>query len=60
MDLIDDSEWRMQVFMLGMSRCHDFKNLDMVKQKIKTPEESKELHKRIGIINLFNPNRPNG
>jgi len=43
-----------------MSRCHDFKNLDMMKQKVRAEEESKLLHKKVGILNLFNPYRPNG
>ncbi len=43
-----------------MGRCHDFKNLDMIKQAIKSDDESKLLYKQFGIINMFSPYRPNG
>ena len=46
--------------MTGMGRCHDFKNLDMIKHVIKTPEESKKLYKQFGILNMFSLYRPNG
>lgn len=58
--MVDDPEWRVEVFLAGMSRCHDFKNLDMIKKIIRTEGESKLLYKKVGILNLFNPYRPNG
>ena len=35
-DLVDDPEWRLEVYLAGMGRCHDFKNLDMIKHKVKS------------------------
>jgi len=48
------------MFFAGMGRCHDFKNLDMIKLLTKTEEESKMLYKQFGILSMFNPQRPNG
>jgi hypothetical protein len=58
--LVDDPEWRVEVYLAGMGRCHDFKNLDMIKHKVRTEQETKQLYKRVGILNLFSPYRPNG
>lgn len=32
MSVFDDPDWFMGVFMAGVGRCHDFKNIDGVKQ----------------------------
>lgn len=39
-NIIKDDQWRVQVLVAGLGRCHDFKNRDMVKHYSKTPEVS--------------------
>jgi hypothetical protein len=38
----------------------DYKNYDFIKHRVKYPEAIREIYKRFGILNLFNPHRPNG
>lgn len=56
-----DAEWRINVFFSGISRCHDFRNYDFVKHASQCRQEvMRALYERFGILNLFNPLRPNG
>ncbi len=46
--------------MSGVARIFDYRNYDFVKQRVKYPDVIMSIYKRFGIINLFNPFRPNG
>jgi hypothetical protein len=48
------------VYIGGIGRVHDYKNYDFIKHRVKFPEAIRKIYKRFGILNLFNPNRPNG
>ena len=39
---------------------HSQRNYDFIKHRGKYPEAIREIYKRFGILNLFNPFRPNG
>lgn len=54
------ANWRIELLMSGIGRCHDFKNVDLVKHNAKMLEVSKLLYKRFGILNMFCPHRPDG
>ena len=43
-----------------MGRLNDIQNYDFIKHRVKFPEAIKALYSRFGILNLFNPHRPNG
>ena len=49
-----------ELYITGVSRIVDFKNFDFIKHKVKSPETIRDIYKRFGILNLFNPQRPNG
>lgn len=55
-----DPTWKAEVYITGISRVSDYKNYDFIKHRVKYPEAIKEIYKRFGILNLFNPHRPNG
>lgn len=59
-DAVKGNHWRTEVLLAGLGRCHDFKNIDMVKHRAKTAEVSKALYKQLGIFNMFCPYRPDG
>lgn len=59
-DTLSSTQWRVDVLVAGLGRCHDYQNLDTIKHHAKSPEVSKLLYQRIGILNLFSPLRPNG
>ena len=49
------------MFCSGISRCYDYQNFDFVKHAAPSREDvMKALYERFGILNLFNPLRPNG
>jgi len=48
------------VYISGIGRVWDYKNYDFIKHRIKFPDAIREIYKRFGILNLFNPFRPNG
>ncbi len=35
-------------------------NYDFIKHRVKFPDAIKAVYSRFGILNLFNPHRPNG
>lgn len=39
---------------------HDVENFDFIKHRAKYPQTMKDLYNSFGILNLFNPFRPNG
>lgn len=39
---------------------HDIQNFDFIKHRAKYPATMKDLYSSFGILNLFNPFRPNG
>jgi len=49
-----------EIYISGISRIIDYKNFDFIKHRVKFPEAIREIYKRFGILNLFNPFRPNG
>jgi hypothetical protein len=58
--LIDDPTWKAEVYIAGISRVSDYKNYDFIKHRVKYPDAIRDIYKRFGILNLFNPHRPNG
>ncbi len=48
------------MYLAGVSQIIDYENYDFIKHRVKYPEAIREIYKRFGILNLFNPNRPNG
>ena len=48
------------MYISGIGRVWDYKNYDFIKHRIKFPDAIREIYKRFGILNLFNPFRPNG
>lgn len=58
--MILDATWKAEVFIIGIGRCHDIKTYDFVKHRVKIPEAIRDIYRRFGILNLFNPFRPNG
>jgi hypothetical protein len=48
------------VYIAGVARICDYRNYDFIKHRVKYPEAIMAIYKRFGIINLFNPYRPNG
>jgi len=48
------------VFLSGVGRLCDPRNYDFIKHRVKFPEAIRAIYKRFGILNLFNPFRPNG
>ena len=59
-DLIDDANWKTEVFISGVARVCDSRNFDFIKHRVKFPDAIRAIYKRFGILNLFNPYRPNG
>lgn len=59
-DVFTVPEHRADVLITGLGRTWDYRNRDMVKHHAKSPEVSKMLYQRIGILNMFNPLRPDG
>lgn len=55
-----DPVWKTEVYISGIARVHDFRNYDFIKHRVKFPESIRDIYKRFGILNLFNPFRPNG
>ena len=60
MSVLIDPKWRLEVYMNGISRVHDYQNYDFIKHKFKYPEVMQALYRQFGILNLFCPYRPNG
>lgn len=59
--MFDDITWKTEVYLKGISRIHDYRNFDFVKKKIEEfPDAVRNVYMRFGILNLFNPHRPNG
>mmetsp|Transcript_10762 Transcript_10762/g.8034 ORF Transcript_10762/g.8034 Transcript_10762/m.8034 type:complete len:82 (-) Transcript_10762:192-437(-) len=52
--------WKTEVYMKGVGRLADYTNYDFIKHKAKFPETIRDIYQRFGILNLFNPFRPNG
>lgn len=59
-DLIDDPNWKFLVFAAGVGRMHDYQNFDFIKHRAKHPQVMKDVYSCFGLLNLFNPMRPNG
>jgi hypothetical protein len=59
-DSFIDATWKTEVYIAGIARVVDYKNYDFIKHRVKFPEAIREIYKRFGILNLFNPFRPNG
>ena len=59
-DIFDDAYWKTEVFISGVSRVCDTRNYDFIKHRVKFPEAIRAIYRRFGILNLFNPFRPNG
>ena len=59
-DIIDDAHWKTEVFISGVARISDPRNYDFIKHRAKYPEAIRAIYRRFGILNLFNPYRPNG
>lgn len=43
------------MYIGGIARVYDYKNYDFIKHKVKFPEAIRDIYKRFGILNLFNP-----
>jgi len=52
--------WKTEIYISGVGRVYDYRNYDFIKHRVKYPEAIMNIYKRFGIINLFNPFRPNG
>lgn len=50
----------MEIFLIGVGRLCDVENYDFIKHRVKFPDAIKAIYSRFGILNLFNPHRPNG
>jgi hypothetical protein len=48
------------VYISGIGRVTDYRNYDFIKHRVKFPDAIREIYRRFGILNLFNPHRPNG
>lgn len=48
------------MYIAGIMNVVDYKNYDFIKHRVKFPEAIREIYNRFGILNLFNPFRPNG
>jgi len=59
-DLFDECEWKTEVYIGGITRTVDYKNYDFIKHRVKFPDAIRDIYRRFGILNLFNPFRPNG
>lgn len=59
-DLIDDAKWKANVYICGIAKVVDIKSYDFIKHRVKFPEAIRDIYIRFGILNLFNPHRPNG
>ena len=59
-DLIDDAKWKANVYISGIAKVVDIKSYDFIKHRVKFPEAIRSIYIRFGILNLFNPHRPNG
>lgn len=58
--LFIDPIWKSEIYIAGIAKITDYKNYDFIKHRVKYPEAIREIYKRFGILNLFNPHRPNG
>ena len=45
LDVIEDPKWRNNVYLAGIARVHDVRNLDFIKHKAKFPEVMQALYK---------------
>jgi len=59
-DMFEDCQWKAEIYIKGITRIHDIRNFDFVKRKIEFPDAVRSIYMRFGILNLFNPHRPNG
>lgn len=59
-DIFDDAHWKTEVFISGVARVCDIRNYDFIKHRVKFAEAIRAIYRRFGILNLFNPFRPNG
>lgn len=50
-----DATWKAEIYIGGIARVYDYKNYDFIKHKVKYPEAIRDIYKRFGILNLFNP-----
>lgn len=55
-----DATWKVEAFLVGVGRLIDVQNYDFIKHRVKFPDAIKAIYARFGILNLFNPHRPNG
>jgi hypothetical protein len=55
-----DAKWKSNVYITGIARVVDIKCFDFIKHRVKFPEAIRDIYIRFGILNLFNPHRPNG
>jgi len=60
LDAIPCHEWRTAVYACAVTRLHDYRNYDFIKHKMKHQEEKTYLYESFGILNVFNPHRPDG
>lgn len=60
MDLIDEVNWKFEVYLAGIGRVVDYQNFDFIKHRMNFPEGMVRLYEAFGILNLFCPYRPNG
>ena len=48
------------MYIGGIAKVVDHRNYDFIKHRIKFPQAIRDIYRRFGILNLFNPFRPNG
>ena len=62
LELHEDPIYKQEVYVTGIGRVTDYANYDFIKTIIKPKEEMamKDIYKRVGILNLFNPYHPDG
>ena len=61
-ELHDEMAYKKEIYIAGMGRITDFEDYDFIKTMIKPQEEAliKDIYKRVGLLNLFNPFHPDG
>lgn len=62
LELHDGTDYKRDIYIYGMGRITDIENYDFIKTSIKPGEEKvlRDLYKRVGVLNLFNPQHPDG
>jgi len=62
LELHEDAIYKRDMYIYGIGRVTDFENYDFIKAIVKPDEKKalKDLYKSVGILNLFNPYRPDG